>query len=236
MTDDIVLPNGEIENLQPNDLVNTLADLFRQGRLAQEYATYTFWEMARDGRFSDVISSETGQPINTQDEFIEYVRHKIGVSRQTMYSRNKVYDILTYLGYDKRDIIIRVAENPYVYQRTLAALVDWDVKNNTPRDWSLPDEPEDEEDAKAKTRDILDAQGVIDGASNKLSYVQNDLLGKPEIKVYWNNDMLMVEYTTHAVDSSGKSYMTGSGKVMYLPSTDLPDAIKDCIKFVINLK
>lgn len=224
---DIEIPSP----LPPADELNSIVAEYKIGYAMREAAVYRVWRMLRDNAYQDIYTNDPSLDVQHRlfgsfSDFAEYVCGEIGVSRSKLYSRMKVYSILSWLGISDPQAVAMLADKPNVVERILNALYVFSfdgqevigVKNDV-----FGDDIEDQDHIDT-VRDFIVGACSMPSASDALAYI-NDAIGGSSVKLQFTGDSLLVWCFERSQD--GSTTVPFTLEFSYGENTDIPVWVRE---------
>lgn len=205
-------------------------------RLVKERTWITAPEMAEPVQvpvFMTLRNPDTGEPFSQQEDFIGWLCDAARISRSSAFGRLKTISRLTWLGYDLQDVFRLMLTKPQVISQTLSSLAKDDIGWETQEEINvdvvtriaekvLPEAiPEiqggDVEAIKPVISKLVEEIADHDRSKETQRYIKHDILGKPEIDYYWDEetDSLVVKLTRREINPA-------TGEESILPPEVIP--------------
>ena len=185
---------------------NRIIDEFGLSSVLNESAMYRVFRMKTNGKWSQVTDVTTGLKIfGTWEEFISAVSSVTGRGRQTIFNRVKTYAQLQILGYDDEEMINMMTKAPFIYQRALSYLMDFDVRSNEIKQihYADIDFEENPDLVISDVKEIIDSLSSFEKGKEALEYIETDILMNPIVNIDVNDRDITVYWTTFNKDDNG---------------------------------
>lgn len=168
------------------------------GTLLRESALFRMWRIKATRLYE--VPDEDGEQyaprFSTWGEFVKSIAEYAGVSRSTIFSRVRLYDQLTWLGYDLETAYSIVVKKSYLAGKVLDMIIEWDNKNHDESqfktdyfgDGVVP------VDAKEDVMELLEECLAHDSVSGAIDNVKSEILGKPIVDMYYMDGSVVVAY------------------------------------------
>lgn len=239
-----------------------LSKLFRERGLFRLYRV--LHEMVDDvPLFMYFSDPETGEPFAKQEHFLGWFCRAAKIPRALVFMRMAAIERLETLNFSMSEAYKTVIEKPYAIHESLRMVADWEkggvLKDINPQvainiaQRTDPDLiPEIERLAKIKDQDPESHQEYMDlvvpqvadlirevasheRAGEALDYVRHDILKRPEIAYYWDEegDALEIRIIYTEVDPQGNEFELPATQIAFVPdiTSELPLEIKrDLVK------
>jgi hypothetical protein len=229
-------------NLVPNDLTLPIEspiqdELFHiekeyyASNLLKEISLYRIVRIHNNKTWQNIIDSDGFQAYPNWEDFCSYVSEGLSVSRQLIFDRIRLYSELRWLGYDDKEIILKLAEKPSFYKRLLDLSMDWNPYSGEPDAILIPGvEDLSQDEAKEKLKEVLENAEIFNTQKDAITHFQTEILHKPKITTKIDNDRLIVSYETYAIGVDGSSILDNYGIIQFYPDTFVTDEVLDYLK------
>lgn len=168
------------------------------GSRLKELSLYRVWRIKDSGLYKEEISYGDGGAaprFAMWSDFVKNIGDVIGVSRSTVFSRVRLYDQLAWLEYTEKEAFAIVMYRSYLAGKVLSLILEWprhggDISFKT----DYFGEGADPEDYKQEIRELLEECMLNDSVSGAIRNVESDILGVPEVDVYYRDGCMIVAY------------------------------------------
>lgn len=200
------------EELDPAQELERIIEEYSVGTRLSELAMFRIWRMWSSGRFLDIIDAETGICVFSKwSDIVTYITDGTGCSRSKVYNRIKTYAMLFWAGYTEEEVFSMMLDKPGLYEKSLDKIVDWDSRNKEVRGLLVDSNGDDQ----GTIRRLIQDMSEYDTVSGSLSYLETDVLGEPEVELYFSEGKLVLFYQV-----SGDSNI-----VEFHPTSRVPSSI-----------
>lgn len=189
-----------------DDEYNRIIDEFGLSSVLNESAMYRVWRMKQNDTWINVTDASTGTKMfGTWEEFITSISDVTGRGRQTIFNRVKTYSQLQLLGYTDEEMIGMMTKAPFIYQRALSYLMDFDVRTGEVRGLHYTDlgYEENEDLVLSEMKEIIDSLSSFERGKEALQYIETDILMHPAVSVKLSEKEIIVYWTIFQKDQNG---------------------------------
>jgi hypothetical protein len=124
-------------------------------------------------------------------------------------------------------------ESPSLYNNAMTKIVLWDTQKQRVVRYLLPEIiAADNDQARIEiVRNLIKGLSVFDRQADALSYLEHVKNTKPEVKVYLDSDVIVVEYTTYSMDmTTNKTVIEDYGRIEFTPNEYVPEWVLNKLK------
>lgn len=210
------------------------------GSALRERALFRVYRMWRENKEEDIVAvlNERGGDYQYFVNVVEDLSKRSGTSKSTIWSRIRVYSQLEWLGYDDQRMFEILNRRPDLTRRVLANIMSWDVRNQEPKKMLTDAFGDVEHDGiKENIKTVLDEIVDHDNPAEALSYLQHDVLGRPEVALaVVDHEFFAVKFTEVGYDNMGNEVRGEERTVILSPEFDLPEEIVEALqkKYKLN--
>ena len=198
---------------------------FLLGSTIRERAFYRIWRI-RNNKTWDKIFSPSGDDYKSFGDMVKSIasNESLGIGRQIIYDRVKTYDQLEWAGYNHGEIIAKVSARPSLYQRVVGKIIDWNNEERKPDQIRLSTTDNlTEDEAKEELRDLIEEIEAFPRQLDALDYVDENILHMPQVKIWMEDDAIVLDYVKTSVEQDGSIYIEDQGVVRYYPNQSVPE-------------
>jgi hypothetical protein len=219
-----------------------LSRILRERGIARVYLVSRMASEAGGFLFQTRINPDTGRPFKNKSELISWFTSHAKVPRSLYYIREQTYDRLLGIGKNMEESFKTVLQKPHIIWKVLDSLGTWDGGNltsiepevaarmvgtylgkeeeETLRQLTLGDEFENQGEILALSSQaidkLIDEVAVHESGRDAINYVENDIIGKPEISYVWDEEKeaLVIEIVRRTIDETGNVFISSIEKVL----------------------
>jgi hypothetical protein len=168
---------------------------------------------------------------SSDGDFVRFLQRKLDISRSKVYTRMRTYTLLEFLEYSEKEIVLRMATKPSLYEKALNLIYDWDQQAREVTAYKTDkfgDNPFDGT-SKAKVRYFLEELENADSVADALKLLQEET-GVQPIKFTFLPDQNTFSLSWKDDDydvQSGMSILGETITVEYHATEDVPDWVLD---------
>lgn len=215
--------------LAPMEEIESIVNELLIGESLRERAMFRFWRIRDSRAYLEVREGESDNGVPrfaTFEEFVEYFCHIVDISRAKIFSRIRTYSELHWLEFTDEEMLKMMSNRPGLYSKTLNKIFNWNSLLNIPMSLKTdsfgdPDEPENPE-TKAALKKFIEELGLHDSVTNALEMVDKDILGKPEVSMFFSGEYLVVRFDQGYVTEDGVEIMEDVDEIYFETDTELP--------------
>jgi len=221
--------------LSPQEEVQSIVDNYSLGIALREVGLYRIWRIWKDNIHLEILSDDPNASANqpmfpTWSEFVKFLTMSMDVSRSKIYSRLKVYSLLSFLDYSDSRMINMMSNKPGLYERVVNVIFIWDQDARIPtglKTDKFGDDVNDEE-TKANIRSFIDSLDGMASISDAIDHLMHDIMHQPVVRLKMIDDIFAVYYSATYFDEDTETEVTGdSGEIYFESESIIPDWVMD---------
>lgn len=231
-----------------------LSRLLRERGLARLFIAASYKNAQGVPLYMQLKDTSTGAFFAKQEDFIDWFCREAGVSRAMVFMRKKTYERLIRLGMSMSEAFEMVMTKPYTILKVLDDMGTWgkggallSISDHTAQSLGnlLPEgddrdaitaaiEDQDEaallEAVRPALRNLLEEVASHATAKDARDFVEHDVLSRPEIKAWWDQelDCLVIQANIMDTDAKGNQFLASTETIRFLPDTP---ALNPVIRF-----
>lgn len=214
------------EYIDPQGDYDLIFGEFLLGSTIKERAFYRIWRIRNDQSW-DQIARPDGTTYTSFGNMVQDIasNEALGIGRQIIYDRMKLYDQLKWAGYKDGEIIAKLSARPSLYLRAFNKVIEWDNDKLEPITLMLPtnDNIDKEAELQEQLQQFVDLIEEFPRQLDALDYIDENILHIPRVKIWLEGDSFVVEYTSTSVDENGVVIIDEYGRVKFYPDQAMPD-------------
>lgn len=179
--------------LPAGEELNSIVGEYKIGYAMREAAMFRIWRMWANDSYKEILSND---PAADQQyplfpafaSLVDFVAAEIGVSRSKVYSRMKLYSILTWLGFSEPQSVVLLADKPSVVEKIINLLYVWDnnVKEVSGVKSTIFGEDFESEEHKTQVREFILGACSMPNANDAIAYIADEMGTGASIKLQYN--------------------------------------------------
>lgn len=218
------------EDCGPQEDYDLIFGEFLLGSTIKERAFYRIWRIRNEESW-DKICRPDGSTYTSFGNMVQDIasNEALGIGRQIIYDRMKLYDQLHWAGYHDGEIIGKLSARPSLYLRAFNKVIEWDNDKLEPITLMLPTNENIDEEAEMQEQlqQFVEIIEEFPRQLDALDYIDENILHIPRVKTWMEGDSIVVEYTSTSVDENGAVIIDEYGRVKFYPDQSYPDWVSD---------
>jgi hypothetical protein len=220
------------EMLSPTEELGSIMDGYVLGVAVREVAIFRIWRLWRTDAYAQIYADGRTDPMFSSDgEFVKFLQRRLDISRSKVYTRMRTYTLMEFLEYSEREIVLRMAAKPTLYEKALHLIYTWNQETKEVEAYKTDkfgDNPWDGE-SKAKVRYFLDELENADSIADALKLLQEET-GTQPIRFTFspNENVFVLSWKDDDYEpENGMSILGETIVVTYSADAEVPDWVSD---------
>ncbi len=223
------------------DEVESIMNELVIGESLRERGMFRLWRMKKGQTYLEIVdeNDDNGYPLfGVFEDFVKYFCQVIDVSRAKIFDRIRTYSQLEWLEFSHQEMLNMMSIRPGLYSRALKKIFNWDAQENVPTSLKTDyfGDPSDPDEAKEGIKEYIEELSLHDSVSGAIETLEKDVLGQPEVYIFFLDGSLVVRFDEGFVTEGGMEITEDVGEVIFEAEAELPLWVTDEIERRYKIK